>query len=44
MNKQESKYFKTARFFDEALIILLEQKDIDYITVKEVCEKAGFNL
>lgn len=43
MNKQESKYFNTASLFDEAFIILLEQKDIEYITVKEICEKAGFN-
>lgn len=43
VNKQESKYFNTARIFDETLIILLEQKDIDYITVKEICAKVGFN-
>ena len=43
MNRQESKYFNTASLFYEALIILLEQKDIDYITVKEICEKAGVN-
>ena len=43
MNKQESRYFNTASLFDEALILLLEQKDIEYITVKEICEKAGFN-
>ena len=41
MNRQESKYFNTASLFDEALIFLLEQKDIEYITVKEICEKAG---
>jgi AcrR family transcriptional regulator len=43
MNKQESKYFNTASLFDEALIILLEQKDIEYIKVKEICERAGVN-
>lgn len=43
MNKQESKYFSTASLFDETLIILLEQKDIEYITVKEICDKAGVN-
>jgi len=43
MNKQESKYFNTASLFDEALILLLEKKDIEYITVKEICECAGFN-
>ena len=43
MNRQESKYFNTASLFDEALIILLEKKDIEYITVKEICDKAGVN-
>ena len=43
MNKQKSKYFNTASLFDEALIILLEQKDIEYITIKEICERAGVN-
>lgn len=43
MNRQESKYFNTAFLFDEALTTLLEQKDIEYITVKEICERAGFN-
>lgn len=43
MDKKESKYFKTASLFDEAFIILLEKKEIDYITVKEICETAGFN-
>lgn len=28
---------------DEALLLLLEKKDYDYITVKEICEKAGVN-
>ncbi len=43
MNKSESKYFNTAKLMDEALLILLEKKDIEFITVKEVCEKAGVN-
>ncbi len=43
MNKNESKYFYTATLFDEALIYLLNKKDIEYITVKEICSKAGFN-
>ncbi len=43
MNKNESKYFNTAILFDEALIYLLEKKDIEYITVKEICTKAGVN-
>ncbi len=43
MNKNESKYFNTAVKMDEALLSLLEKKEFDYITVKEICEKAGVN-
>ena len=43
MNKNESKYFNTAVKMDEALISLLEKKDFEYITIKEICEKAGVN-
>ncbi len=43
MNKFESKYFNTALAMDNALIALLEVKDLEYITVKEICEKAGVN-
>lgn len=43
MNKSESKYFNTALCMDEALIALLKEKDLEYITVKEICEKAGVN-
>ena len=43
MNKNESKYFNTAIKMDEALISILEKKDFAYITVKEICEKAGVN-
>lgn len=43
MNRHESKYFNTAFLFDEALILLLEKKDIEYITIKEICEYAGVN-
>ena len=43
MNKNESRYQSTAILFDEALINLLEKKEIDYITIKEICNKAGFN-
>ncbi|MGM9874195.1 MAG: TetR/AcrR family transcriptional regulator [Bacilli bacterium] len=41
MNKNESKYFNTASLMNEALLILLEKKDFEYITVKEICHKAG---
>ena len=43
MNKNESKYFNTAIRMDEALIALLEKKDFEYITVKEICNTAGVN-
>jgi len=43
MNRSQSKYFNTALLMDEALIALLEKKDLEYITVKEICEKAGVN-
>lgn len=43
MNKNESKYFNTAKKMDEALITLLEKKDFAYITIKEICETAGVN-
>ena len=43
MNKNESKYFNTAIKMDEALILLLEKKDFEYITVKEICDTAGVN-
>lgn len=41
MNKSESKYYHTALRMDEALIALLEKKDLEYITVKEICHQAG---
>lgn len=43
MNKFESKYFNTALRMDEALIALLEEKDLEYITVKEICQRAEVN-
>ncbi|MGM9666076.1 MAG: TetR/AcrR family transcriptional regulator [Eubacteriales bacterium] len=43
MDKFKSKYFNTAALMDEALILLLEKKDYEYITVKDICEKAGVN-
>lgn len=43
MNKQESKYFNTARRMDDALISILQRKDFEYITVREICVEAGVN-
>ncbi len=41
MNKSESKYFNTAVKMDEAFLRLLERKEFEYITVKEICKEAG---
>lgn len=41
MNRSESKYFTTARRMDDALVELLSEKDFEYVTVKEICERAG---
>ena len=43
MNKSESKYYNTALLMNEALLLLLEKKEYEFITVKEICEKAGVN-
>lgn len=43
MNRSQSKYFHAAAKMDEALIALLNEKDFEYITVKEICQKAGVN-
>lgn len=43
LNKAESKYFNTAKRFDKALLLLLEKKAFEYITISEICEEAGVN-
>ncbi len=43
MNKSESKYYNTALLMDKALIELLNKKEYEFVTVKEICEKAGVN-
>ncbi len=43
MNKGTSKYFNTAVKMNEALLSLLEKKDFQFVTVKEICDKAGVN-
>lgn len=43
MNRSESKYFATAERMDEAFLSLLEEKELPYITVKEICARAGVN-
>ncbi len=43
MNKSESKYYNTALLMNQALIELLNKKDYEFITIKEICKKAGVN-
>lgn len=43
MNKNESKYFNTAVKMDKALLELLEKKDFEYITIKEICALSEVN-
>lgn len=43
MNRSESKYYHTACLMDEAFLLLLEKKEYAYITIAEVCKKAGVN-
>ncbi len=43
MKKNESKYFYTASLMNQALLYLLEKKDIDFISVTEITKKAGVN-
>ena len=41
MQKTEGKYYTTARIMDQALLLLLEKKDLEFITVKDIVQKAG---
>lgn len=43
MNKNESKYFYTAQLMNQALLALLEKKDLEFITISELTKKAGVN-
>lgn len=43
MNKTGSRYFLTAKRMDETFLQILEKKDYEYITVKEICSLAGVN-
>jgi len=43
MSRSQSKYYNTALCMDEALVLLLDKKEFEYITVKEICTKAGVN-
>lgn len=43
MNRAESKYFRTAKRMDEALLSLLREKSFEYVTIKEICARASVN-
>ena len=43
MNKSESKYYNTALLMNQAFIELLNKKEFEFITVKDICKKAGVN-
>ncbi len=43
MNRSESKYFNTAAKMNDALLSILEEKPFEFITVSEICKKAGVN-
>lgn len=43
MNKNESKYFKSAEKMHRALISLLDKKDFELISIKELCDAAQVN-
>lgn len=42
-NNTNSKYLSTSNLFDEALLALLDKKEYEFISVKDICKKAGFN-
>ena len=41
MDPSKSKYYYTSCLMDDALLALLEKKDYEFITVQELCKKAG---
>ena len=43
MNRAENRYFQTAARMNRALLELLGEKGYEYITVKELCARAGVN-
>ena len=43
MKRNDGKYFYTARLMNQALLELLEKKDVEFITVTEIARKAGVN-
>ncbi len=43
MNKNESRYFNTAKKMNDALLFLLEKKEYSYITISDICKTANVN-
>ncbi len=43
MTAGESRYFNTAEKMDKAFILLLDEKDYEYITIRDICRRAGVN-
>ncbi len=43
MNKSEAKFHNTAVKMDDALVVLLEQKDFADISIIDICQEAGVN-
>ncbi len=41
MSKNQSKYFYTSSLMNQALLELLEKKDIEFISITEITKKAG---
>lgn len=41
MMRRNSRYFETAELMDEAFLDLLEERDVELITAKDVCARAG---
>lgn len=41
MVQRNSRYFETAELMDEAFLDLLGEKDLELVTVKDVCSRAG---
>lgn len=41
MSGSQGRYLETARRMDEALVSLLGEKDLEFVTIKELCARAG---
>lgn len=41
MRGKQSRYFETAALMDEALLGLVQEKELELVSVKEICRRAG---